>query len=168
MWLIEESTIIMWMTVMCNNLPYSLTTSPLLSLKCCGGVFTPTLFSQVESKSGALHLSWCEPSDHTRLWTKTTGLRPCWGGGLSLSVCKPTLEQFVCSVNVSGDLTRLQEALRILDRSSSCITWHARWFVTQNRLRRCHWTLFGKVQALSKNTWRVIGWTICLLLSIMC
>ena len=39
-------------------------------------------------------------------------------------------------------------------------TWHARWFVTLDNLRSSPWKVFGKGQALSKNTWQVIGLSI--------
>ena len=42
------------------------------------------------------------------------------------------------------------------------VTWCIRWFVPWSHLRSGPWKLFGKEKALSKNTWQVIGWTICL------
>lgn len=53
----------------------------------------------------------------------------------------------------------------ILNRISSyCgnLTWRSRWFLLRNHLGGLRWKLFGKGQALSWNTWEVIGWTICL------
>ncbi len=69
------------------------------------GVFTPALFSPVESNSG---LFWCGSFrlvwTQLMLWTKTTGLRHVWRGGFG-----PLTNKMLCLLNFGADDHTVQQ-----------------------------------------------------------
>ena len=108
------------------------------------GVFTPALFSSLESNPG-VRLGRCEHINHTRVRTETNGLRPCWRGGLGPVPNKLWYGSFVVRTWYSLDPTQLQEESVLnpeflldtcpLGYGRSCVLLHCPPYGYPHRLR---------------------------------